>query len=77
MVISDPRHTGCSQLSQKQNRPNIEEIMKTMCSPSYNHNAFVTTHALGHMMYGYTLLVSVNLRVLNKISKKQNISGHK
>ena len=28
-------------------------IMKTMCPPSYHHNGFVTTHALGHMMYGY------------------------
>ena len=31
--------------------------MKTMCSPGYHHNGFVATHALGHMMYGYTLLV--------------------
>ena len=28
-------------------------IMKTMCPPGYHHNGFVTTHALGHMMYGY------------------------
>ena len=27
-------------------------IMKTMCPPGYHHNGFVTTHALGHMMYG-------------------------
>ena len=27
--------------------------MKTMCPPSYHHNGFVATHALGHMMYGY------------------------
>ena len=31
-------------------------IMKTMCPPGYHHNGFVATHALGHMMYGYTLL---------------------
>ena len=31
--------------------------MKTMCPPSYHHNSFVATHALGQMMYGYTLLV--------------------
>ena len=31
--------------------------MKKMCPPSYHHNGFVATHALGHMMYGYTLLV--------------------
>ena len=29
-------------------------IMKTMCPPGYHHNGFVTTHALGHMMYGWT-----------------------
>ena len=23
-------------------------IMKTMCSPSYHHNGFVATHALGN-----------------------------
>ena len=42
--------------------------MKTMCPPG---------HALGHMMYGYTLLVPMNQRVLNKQSKERNISGHK
>ena len=30
----------------------IYVIMKTMCPPGYHHNGFVTTHALGHMMYG-------------------------
>ena len=29
--------------------------MKTMCPPGYHHNGFVATHALEHMMYGYTL----------------------
>ena len=29
-------------------------IMKTMCPPGYHHNGFVTTHALGHMIYGGT-----------------------
>ena len=42
--------------------------MKTMSSPAYHHNDFVATHALGHMMYGYTLLVTMNQRVLNKLS---------
>ena len=27
--------------------------MKTMCPPGYNHNGFVATYALAHMMYGY------------------------
>ena len=25
--------------------------MRTMCHPGYNHNGFVATHELGHMMY--------------------------
>ena len=28
-------------------------IMKTMCPPGYNHNGFVVTHTLGHIMYGH------------------------
>ena len=52
--------------------------MKTMCPPVYHHNGFVfvATHALWHMMYDYTLLVPMNQRVLNKLSKGHNISGH-
>ena len=42
----------------------INAIMKAMCPPGYDHNDFVATHALGHMMYGYTLLVLMNQRVL-------------
>ena len=34
--------------------------MKTMCPPGYHHNGFVATHALGHMMYGYTLIAGTN-----------------
>ena len=37
----------------------INIIMKTMCPLGYHHNGFVETHALGLMMYGYTLLVSI------------------
>ena len=46
-----------------------------MCPPGYHHNGFVATHALGHMMYGYTLLVPMKSaqRVLNKQSKERNI----
>ena len=36
--------------------------MKTMCPPVYHHNShnsFVATYALGHMMYGCTLLVQL------------------
>ena len=65
------------QISQKQDERNIYVIMETMCPPCYHHHGFVATHALGHMMYGSTLLVQMNQRVLNKQSKERNISGHK
>ena len=48
-----------------------------MCHPARHHNGFVATHALGHMINGYTLVVPMNQRVLHKPSKKRNISGHK
>ena len=69
--------TQSAQISQKQDERNVYVILKTMCPPGYHHNGFVATHALGHMMYGYTLLVPMNQRVLNKLSKEHNISGHK
>ena len=50
----------------------IYVIMKTMCPPGYHHNGFVETHALGHTMYGYTLLIPMKQRVLNKLSKEHN-----
>ena len=49
--------TQSAQISRKQDERNIYAIMKTVCLPGYHHNGFVATHALGHMMYGYTLLV--------------------
>ena len=73
-MIHDPQS---AQISQKQDERNIYVIMKTMCPPGYHHNGFVATHALGHMIYGSTLLVPMNQRVLNKQSKERNISGHK
>ena len=69
--------TQSARISQKQDEFNIYAIVKTMCTPGYHHNGFVATDALGHMMYGYTLLVPLNQRVLNKLSKKLNISGNK
>ena len=66
------------QISQKEDGRNIRTIMEeTRCPPGYHYNGFVETHALGHMMYSYTLLVPMNQRVLNKLSKERNISGHK
>ena len=65
--------TLSAQISQKQNGHNIYAIMKTLCPPSYHHNGFVASHALGHMIYGYTLLVPVKQSVLNKLSKEHNM----
>ena len=48
-----------------------------MCPPNYHRSDFVATHALGYMMDGYTLLLPMNQRVLNKLSKEHNTSGHK
>ena len=51
--------------------------MKTICPPGYLHNCFMTfnslTHALWHMIYDYTLLLPMNQRVLNKLSKEHNV----
>ena len=44
--------------------------MKKMYPPDYHHNGFVGTHAIGHEMYGYTLLVPMNQRA--QISRKQD-----
>ena len=51
--------------------------MKIMCPPGFYHNGFVATYAFGRMMYGYTLLVPMIQRVLNKLSKERNISDYK
>ena len=67
----------CAQISQKQDEGNILVIIKTLCAPGYHNNGFVATHALEHMMYGYTLLVPMNLRVINNLSKERIVSGHK
>ena len=74
-VISDPRHAECSNLTEAR-WPEYIYIMKTMCHPSYHHLGFVANHALAKMMYSYTLLVPMNKRVLNKLSKEHNISFH-
>ena len=34
--------------------------MKTMYLPGFHYNAFVATHALGHMICGYTFLVRMS-----------------
>ena len=50
-----------AQISQKQDGCNIHAIMKTMCPSGYHYDGFVATHVLGHMMYGYTLLILCSL----------------
>ena len=63
--------TQGAQISRKQDGRNMYVIMETMCPLGYHHNGFVASHARGHMMYGYTLLVPMNQRVLNKLSKER------
>ena len=46
-----------------QDEHNIYAIMKTMCPPGYHHNGFVAPHALGHMMYGYTIYLYLYIYV--------------
>ena len=62
---------------RKKDERNTYAIMKAMSPPGYRHNGFVETLALYHMMYGYTLLVSVKQRVLNTLSKEHDINGHR
>lgn len=50
--------------------------MKTMCPPDYHHDRFVTTDALGHIMYDYTLLIPLNQRVLNISSKEHKLADY-
>ena len=42
-----------------------------MCPPGYHHDGFAATRALGHMMYGYTLLVPLNQRPRSAEQAKQ------
>ena len=69
--------TQSAQISQMEDERNIYAIMKTMWPLGYHHNGFVATPAFGHMMYGYTLLVPINQKVLKKLSKEHDLSGHK
>ena len=50
---------------------------QTICPPGYyqSANSPMETHALGQMMYGYTLLVPMNQGVLNKSSNEHNKTG--
>ena len=37
--------------------------MKTMCHPSYHHNGFVATHALGQMMYRLYIYIIITVKL--------------
>ena len=51
MYVCMIHDTLSPQISQNQNSCNIiYVVMKTICSPGYHHNAFLGSHALGHMM---------------------------
>ena len=41
-----------------------------MCRTGYRHNGFMATHELGHMMYGYTMSVFKNQRVLKLLQEQ-------
>ena len=69
--------TLTAKISQNQDGHNIYATMKTICRPGCHHTNFLATHALGHMIYGYTFLVPMNQRLFQKLSKGHNISGHK
>ena len=47
-----------------------------MCPPGYQHNGFVANHALGQMIYGSTVLVPMNKKLLKKLRKEHKISDH-
>ena len=49
--------------------------MKRMCLSGYHQNRFMATHALGHIMYGYTLLLPMNQGMPKKLFEERNISG--
>ena len=44
-----------------------------MCPPGYHHNGFMATHELGHKMYGYTMLVFKNQRVLKLATRAMSL----
>ena len=41
-----------------------------MCPPGYHHNGFMAIRELGHTMYGYTMLVFKNQRVLKLLQEQ-------
>ena len=52
-------------------------IIKTMYSFSYHYSSFVATRAPGNVMYSYSLLLLMDQRVFNKLSKDRKISNPK
>ena len=48
-----------------------------MYSLSYHYSSFVATRAPGNVMYSYSLLLLMDQRVFNKLSKDRKISNPK
>ena len=67
--------TQSAQISQKQDGRNIYVIMKTMCPPGYHKNGFMTTHALGHMMYILLHIVRQRFIAYSKLVEKNGVWG--
>ena len=65
-IVTDPKSGNVSRIYSYEN--NV---------PSWLLSQWLCGNSLGHMMHGYTLLVPMNQRVLNKLGKEDNISGHK
>ena len=55
-----------AQISLEQDGCNIYVVMKTICPPGYHYNGFVATNAHWYMMHGYTLLVSLNVKIVEQ-----------
>ena len=56
----NPRHNYIYIYTHTHTRIYIMCPHETMCPPVYHHNDSVAIHALGHMLYGYILLVPIN-----------------
>ena len=67
--------TQSAQISLTQDERNT--CNHAMCPPGYYHSGSIATRESGQTMYGYTLTVPKNQRVLNKLSKERNTTGQK
>ena len=63
-------YTECSNCYKNNEHNNTCNQDYPMCPPGYHHNGFMATHELGHMMFGYTMLVFKNQRVLKLLQEQ-------